>query len=58
MSAGATSASILHDSVCKTEVNGKKSWRQLSSLKGMPPEDDDRVSNRAMVRLSLSIRSY
>jgi len=27
--------------VRKTDINGRKSWRQLHSLKGMPPGDDD-----------------
>jgi len=25
----------------KTDVDGRKSWRQLGCLKGMPPDDDD-----------------
>jgi len=27
--------------VHKTDVNGRKSWRQLRCLKSMPPDDDD-----------------
>jgi len=37
----ATLASLLRGNVCKTKVNDRKSWRQLCSLKGMPPDDDD-----------------
>ena len=34
-------ASILHGNVCNTDINSRKSWRQLRSRKGMPPDDDD-----------------
>jgi len=34
-------ASILRGSVRRTDVNDRKSWRQLRALKGMPPNDDD-----------------
>ena len=37
----ATAASIMRGNVHKTDVNGRKSWRQLCCLKSMPPDDDD-----------------
>ena len=40
-SPSATLASILHECVHKTDINGRKLWRQLRSLKGMSPDDND-----------------
>jgi len=40
-SADVTPTSILRGNVRKTDINDRKSWRQLHSLKGMPPGDDD-----------------
>ena len=43
ISGSETSASILCGNVRKTDVNGRKSWRQLCSCMGMPPDEDDDV---------------
>jgi len=40
-SARATLASVQRGNICKTAVNGIKSWIQLHSLKHMPPDDHD-----------------
>ena len=44
-SASATSSYILRGNACKTDVNGRKSWRQLLSWKGTPPDDDDECTS-------------
>jgi len=46
-----TSASIMCGNVHKTDVNGRKSWRQLRCLKRMPPDDDDDWPPRGSVRV-------
>ena len=60
-----TSASIMCGNVHKTDVNGRKSWRQLRCLKSMPPDDDDddcpphgsvRVRTRLVDRIGSEVR--
>jgi len=40
-SAHASSASVQRGNVRETVVNGIKSWSQMRSLKGTPPDDDN-----------------
>ena len=55
----------MRGNVHKTDVNGRKSWRQLCCLKSMPPDDDDddcpphgsvRVRTRLVDRIGSEVR--